>query len=234
MNIKQLIQQLADKQDEIYSKIGIVRDFNSTDKTVTVDLLEGGTVYDVMLSIGGNSYAKPTIGSNVIVTFLDRERAYVSLISNSDYTRVEIEQTDGDTSGITVENTADGPVVSVDNVSEFNVTTKRGGTMQVLGGDNVESFLLYDLDKILLQVESGSKLLIDEDGVIMSVPNESGKIKIGCDTLTIKNILTQILDMIKVSNYITIPTSVPGTATFNATLIPALEALQTRIDSLFD
>jgi len=97
-NTKQSIQLLSDKQQEIYSKICIVRKTVQYVLTIDVEPIDSynynkdvqnydNTIYNVQLAPritvfgSAGTYKRPKVDSLVIVSFLDRENAFAHLFS---------------------------------------------------------------------------------------------------------------------------------------------------------
>ena len=86
MEIREAIQRLADQDQEIYSLVCKVTAIDTTARTADVAPLNGDPViYTVRLqatpSLADGLAIIPVVNSNVIVTFLDKTRAYISLFS---------------------------------------------------------------------------------------------------------------------------------------------------------
>lgn len=83
--IKQIIQELADKQEEVYSVVGEVIGLEGT--RCDVRPLNGtADIFDVRLeaSEGNAVIVYPKMGSQVVITFISKEAAYLALASEVD------------------------------------------------------------------------------------------------------------------------------------------------------
>ncbi len=97
-DLKELIRQLAkDDQEELYSVVGDVIEVQEADRTVTVRPVNGGVdVFGVRLQAlqGGVSGLTvfPAVGSQVIVTFLNKYTGYVAAFTEVDGYIIETPQ----------------------------------------------------------------------------------------------------------------------------------------------
>lgn len=86
MNLKEAIQELADKNETIYSIPATVIAVNG--HTCDVDPINGGaTIFDCKITAGDGTTGiliNPKIGSVVIVTMLSKNNAYVALYDEID------------------------------------------------------------------------------------------------------------------------------------------------------
>lgn len=95
--IKRAIRQLAaDPNAEAYSKPGEVVSVNASKRTCVVEPYDGSArIYNVRLqaieSPGGGIFPKPKKGSSVLVTFLSKNFAFVSLCSELDEVIIDAE-----------------------------------------------------------------------------------------------------------------------------------------------
>lgn len=95
MDIRELIQELAKTDAEVYSVIGKVTALNQTDRTCTVEPLNGDAeLFDVRLQAvekGANGFCiEPKINSDVVVTFINKNLAYVALCSEVENVKLNI------------------------------------------------------------------------------------------------------------------------------------------------
>jgi len=86
MSLKQLIEQLADKGDQVYSKVCKVISVDTEERTCEVEQLSGGAnIPSCRLQAAINQsdgfMLVPAVGSFVIVSWLNKNVAYVSLCS---------------------------------------------------------------------------------------------------------------------------------------------------------
>ena len=237
--IKQAIQKLANRHEEIYSKIGRVISNNAktatTQATVDVELYDSKSIVKGvrLTAAGGNDSVNVTIpkdNSDVIITFLSRNDAYVSVIADSTYTQIESKNTDGDTSGITVGSESGDKVVSIKG-DEIHMNTKNGGSVSVttIGGEDV--FVIHNNKVIKFIVDDDSQIIINDEGIDITVPTDPlKKIEIGNDTDTLKTLLDSLIDSMINAQFL----SPVGTAAYSSvTTIPELNALKVRISNLF-
>lgn len=89
MNVAAAIREIAKSNDEVYSTVAQVTAVNETQRTCTVAPVDGtATVYNVRLQAAINGkegfVAIPKTNSFVIITFLDRNTAYVGVMSELD------------------------------------------------------------------------------------------------------------------------------------------------------
>ena len=89
MDLRQAIQEIANKRGELYSKVCAVDSVNEGNRTCAVTPLDGGVaVYGVRLqAVQGSEkgfVALPKVGSNVVVTFINDAAAYVALCGEVD------------------------------------------------------------------------------------------------------------------------------------------------------
>jgi len=232
MNIKDLLQDLTTRQIEIYSKIGnfIEMSVDYPESRCNIRLQDGTILYDVKLNAddSSGSYTKPKSGAYVIVTFLSKEDAFVSLISNSDFIRIETANADNTSKiGFNIKNNEGERSIIASNVTEYTVKTTSEGTFSILDRDNGDAFIIRDVDKIRLGINNGTEILLDNTGI--SITTTEGKIKIGNDILTLKTILTDIIDTLVLTSF---TNTAPATLTPDA--ISTLNQLRTNIINLFE
>jgi len=227
-NIKNLIQELAKTEDEIYSKIGI---FKSVDPDVNflcnVTLLDGSELNKVRMGVNSTNIIVPANNSPVIVTFLSKEEAFISLIANAEYTRIEtVDDTDV---AVPYEFTNENgkSVTKITNVKNYDISTKNGGSFKIISSETDDTFFISDVNEIKLGVNKGNKIIINEDSVDIEV-NSTSKVKIGNEIGTLRDILVNIIDTLLVEPLIpTVPTVVldPITLTKLKTLKKDITAL---------
>lgn len=229
MNIKQSIQQLANKYEEIYSKIAKV--INIKDTTIDVELYENKSmVYDVRLIAGkGGNLTRPQFGSDVIVTFLDRNNAFVSLIANSDYTQIQTSGTvlekEGSSMNMGITN---GKSSIVFNTTKYEIITRNGGTVSMIPVNGDDNYIIHGNKVIKLIVDSDNQVKISNTGIELIISNDPNqKITIGNNVETLKTLLNDLISAMITSTYGTYPLDPVVT-------IPSLVALQERINALFD
>lgn len=86
MNIKELIQQIADRGDQVYSKVCKVLSVDLEERTCEVEPLAGGAdIPAVRLQASMEQTSGlllvPEVGSFVVITWLNKNQAFVSLAS---------------------------------------------------------------------------------------------------------------------------------------------------------
>jgi len=226
--IKELIQNLVKTQDELYSKVGIFKN-NYIDKPYLCDvtLLDGVELNNVRLSADplGKNYTVPQKGSSVIVTFLSKEEAFINLISNAEYTVMEVLNDVGEPTTIQVLVEDGKAKVNFNNISEYNVSTKNNGKFTIGGVETDNTFRILNVDKIYLGIKNGSNITIDKEQIEVASVN---KITIGNDALTLKDLLLEVVDVLLEPNIFTSPTVV-----LLPTVIADLQALKVKINDLF-
>lgn len=129
-NIKDLIRQLSDTGEEIYSKICTVVSVDDTKRTCTVRPIdESAEINRVKLQafINGKTgvYLQPAEGSEVIVTFIGKSAAYVAMYSELDEIFIDVPQitiNGGDNGGLI----NIGDLVSKINALESDLNTVKG------------------------------------------------------------------------------------------------------------
>jgi len=235
-NIKNLVQQLANRNEEIYSKIGKTININIEERTIDVELYETGSIlYDVRLTaapkgVPGN-YTVPAMNSDVIVTFLDVNNAYVSLIANAEYTQTEIVDEDGNIVTSFKYGMANNQRYVHINSKNVNITTHNGGSISVIEKDGQDHFIVNGQKQIKLIVDDYSQVVINQDGINATVPNDSSqKILIGNDVTTLKTIFNSLIDSMSSATFI----ATSGSAVYNSTTVADLNALKTRVNALFE
>ena len=89
MEIREAIQRLADKDQEVYSQVCNVTAVDLNARTLDAEPLNGDPeIYGVRLqatpSITGGIVIIPTVNSSIVVTWLSKTKAYVALCSEID------------------------------------------------------------------------------------------------------------------------------------------------------
>ncbi len=89
MNIRDAIKKAAETSAEIYSVIGTVDSVDDAKRTCVVEPVDGspkifGVRYTATESDAGGFIANPANGAFVVVTFLDDNNAFVSLVTEFD------------------------------------------------------------------------------------------------------------------------------------------------------
>jgi hypothetical protein len=89
-NIAEVLQEFIFhtlKDEEYYSRIGVVKSVNDEEKTAEIELINGDILDDVRLQqVASNSgiFYKPSVNSVVLISFTDKTTAYISLFSQLD------------------------------------------------------------------------------------------------------------------------------------------------------
>jgi len=236
-NLKSILQSLTKTQDEIYAKIGIFTKVteNTTDGKpylCDVTLLDGSELHKVRLSVNPTAgvISVPELNSYVIVSFLNREEAFIAMIANVDYTVIETKNSAGEVSQVVIKNEGDKIAFEIIGVDNFNVTTKNGSSINIIKESGNDTFVISNTDKIRLGVKNGSEITIKEDGIDIATSN---KVRIGNDTITLKTILDEMINTILDPTFLISDTGL-YLGTLNVTAIATLQSLLTRIDSLLE
>ena len=238
-NIQRLVQQLADKKEEIYSKVGIFIEQNKDYKHLCkVRLIDSSNtessgaeivdLYDVRLSAEeGGSYTVPKKNSPVIVTFLNRNEAYVSLISNADFTVIQVTNEFGEP--VSMEIRVDNGVAAVNfnNVNSFKINTKTNASVTIDKVSTDNTFIIREFDFIKLAVKDGNSFVIDKDGINVNL-SDSSKFFLGNSVVNLKDILLKLVDTL-----LTVPLFTSPTVTLLPTIVTELNAIKTSINNLF-
>jgi hypothetical protein len=227
-SIKDLINKLTETQDEIYSKIGIYQGKNEDSPNLcTVKLLDGSMLYNVRISADpyGGSKTDPSINSSVIVTFLSKEDAFISLISNADNTRLESTNSFGDITSLAIINENNQTTVGFNNVENFNANTVNGGTLSIYKEETNDSFLVKGVSEIRMGVNNGSEIIINDEGIDILTTSH---ILIGNDIFTLKDALIEI-----VNTLLTVPLiPLVPTVVLDPVTITTLIELKVKINNL--
>lgn len=90
MTIQEAIRKLADKGDEVYSKVCKVTSVDTTKRTCDVEPLDGSAaIFDVRLQASQSAtegfLMVPASGSFVVVNFLNKNVAVIGLCTELDY-----------------------------------------------------------------------------------------------------------------------------------------------------
>ena len=93
--MKDLIQQLAKTDDEIYAKIGTVKEIDTSQGTAIVEPLDGtASIMQVYLQADeGGVYITPKVGSMVAVVFINKEMGVIGSHSEITDYQIKIENT---------------------------------------------------------------------------------------------------------------------------------------------
>ncbi len=130
-DLKKALKQLVNTNDETYSKICKVDTVDKDKKVCDVTPIDGSAeIFDVRLSSDPDSsyVIYPKEGSNVIVSWLDKNNAFVSAVSNVDVFDLATEN----------ENLKDILNDLLDAITQLTVTTSTGASGVPI---NVSSFL---------------------------------------------------------------------------------------------
>lgn len=150
MSLKDLLQAAADKGDQIYSLIGVVKSIDKAKRTCTVEPTNGGaSYYEVRLQC--NESAKigivsfPKVGSEVLITFLNKDLAYVALASEIESVTYTIDKQEVvfDKKGLHLQSDKSDIKSEIDNLCDtidklcdtlinFKLSTNAGVTIAVL------------------------------------------------------------------------------------------------------
>ncbi len=156
MDIRESIRRIADTGEEIYSQIATVLDVDKSERTCTVEPANGDAeIYDVRLQAvisGANGYVLlPKIGSDVIVTFLGKETAHVTMVSEIDSLSLIIDKQEllYDAKGLSIKSSSSDLKTELNNIVstmsslidilvKFQLTTNVGATIAVMPNIIVE------------------------------------------------------------------------------------------------
>lgn len=143
MTLTEALEKLTKTNDELYSLIGEVDSVDKNKRTCDVLPLQDkeAVLYDVRLQadLEGTKgmLCFPTVGSVVVVTFLNKDSAYVAMFSEVDSVELVVGQQkiDFDKDGLLVES-AQGSLLSawkdlLDVLKEFKLSTNSGLTIAV-------------------------------------------------------------------------------------------------------
>lgn len=143
MTLKEALEKLLENNDELYSIIGTVDSVDKNKRTCDVLPLQdkAAVLYDVRLQadLEGSKgmLCFPTIGSVVVVTFLNKDSGYVALFSEVDSVELVVGQQkmDYDKDGLLLES-AQGSLLSawkdlLGILKEFKLFTNSGLTVAV-------------------------------------------------------------------------------------------------------
>jgi hypothetical protein len=88
-DVKDLLRRITKGDDELYSKVGKVISIDEAKRTCKVELVDGSApVFSVRMqasiSFEKGVFLKPVIGSDVLVSFLNKDFAFISLTSELD------------------------------------------------------------------------------------------------------------------------------------------------------
>jgi hypothetical protein len=97
MNIKEAIQEILKNEEEIYSIVGEVTDVDESARTVDVQPNdESAELFGVLLQANAdqtNGFVNiPSLNSQVVVTFLSKEIAFVSLFTEVDKVLIDADE----------------------------------------------------------------------------------------------------------------------------------------------
>lgn len=143
MNIADSIRKIAKSDDENYSLVGIVQAVIFEDRTCTVAPISGDAVlYKVKLQANQKLdiglVAFPKVGSEVIVTFLNKQTGFVSMCTEIDKVQLDIEEQSLflDKDGLKFEgkgqNLFDSIKELIDILKNFQLATNQGPTIEVM------------------------------------------------------------------------------------------------------
>ncbi len=100
MNLNDVIKEMIDKsmnKHELYSVTCKVDSVDATERTCICTPLEGAQMEEIKIqastSLTEGIYIKPVVDSFVIITFLSKERAFVSLFSEIDEIKIDVQNT---------------------------------------------------------------------------------------------------------------------------------------------
>lgn len=143
MTLTEALEKLTKTNDELYSLIGEVDSVDKNKRTCDVLPLQDkeAVLYDVRLQadLEGTKgmLCFPTVGSVVVVTFLNKDSAYVAMFSEVDSVELVVGQQkmDFDKDGLLVES-AQGSLLSawkdlLGLLKEFKLSTNSGLTIAV-------------------------------------------------------------------------------------------------------
>jgi hypothetical protein len=114
LTIKEAIQNIVKNEEEIYSLIGVVAEVDESKRTTTVFPIDGSAqIYDVKLQANESGTTGlvqiPTEGSEVVVKFLSKETAFVSLCTEVDKVLIDTEE-------ITINGGSNGGLININDL----------------------------------------------------------------------------------------------------------------------
>lgn len=121
MNIREIIQELNKTNDEIYSLIGKVTKVDKDKNTCTVEPIDGTPkIFDVKFSPSDSIdfLIVPKVDSMVVVSFMNKDNAFVSMFSEVDKYTIKSSEEDLKT------------ILSdlIDTINQMTVTTAMGAS----------------------------------------------------------------------------------------------------------
>jgi phage gp45-like len=150
MTVARMIQQIAKSKDEVYSQIAKVIAVDKAERTCAVEPANGDAeIYDVRLQAvisGSNGFVLiPKVGSDVIVTFLGKETAHVTMVAEVESFSLIVDKQEllYDNKGLSVKSSSSDLKTEFNNVVncisslvdilvKFQLTTNVGATIAVM------------------------------------------------------------------------------------------------------
>jgi hypothetical protein len=148
--IKEAIRKLVENQDEVYSLVAVVDSVDTVSNTCDVSLVSGDApLFEVRLQaargLSSGLVVYPVVGSEVLVTFISKEDAYVAVYSEVENVvwTVEGQTLDFNKDGLGVRTSAvslakeigallDTMDALVDTLLQFQLATNVGPTVSVM------------------------------------------------------------------------------------------------------
>lgn len=97
LTIREAIQQIIKDEEELYSVVGIVTSVDEDKRTAEIEPIDGsGTIFDVKLQANESGTTGlvtiPAEDSEVVVTFLSKDTAFVSLCTDVEKILIDTEE----------------------------------------------------------------------------------------------------------------------------------------------
>lgn len=156
-NLRNIFEELSKQNQEIYSLVGEVTAIDTDAMSCDVQPLNGSAeIFGVRMSadpVHSGLHLIPIVGSRSIVTFLSKDVAFLSLVSDLDYYLVDIDD-------VSFRLDKDGTIIQV-STSEHSVTSdevrmKAGAVVKVAAGGvlvaNGAESLRAILDDLITQI----------------------------------------------------------------------------------
>ena len=136
-NIRDLIQKLAQTGDEMYSVVGEVSEVDETARTCTVQPANGtAKIIGCRLQSGIDSESGfvmvPKDGSNVVVSFLNKDAGFVTLMDEVDKIIIDCDDVafnGGDNGGLVISGETASKLNDIENKVNSILNTLKGVTV---------------------------------------------------------------------------------------------------------
>jgi len=179
MTIQNSLKKLSATQEEVYSKVCVVRSTSKYFLLIDVEPIDSllfnlavpnkdNYIRNVKLSPitsalnKSQSYKIPKVGSYVIVTFLSKELGFVALFSK--LTTVVIAAND-----IKIQLT---DAVKFDNIDAFNINNSENNILNIEDFDDITNITISNINSILLD-SNNNTILLDKDNISIKVKEDS-------------------------------------------------------------